>query len=92
MLVGLHLDQIPLRLQVRHKGFPAGVTVHALVLPAVFVDGGILVEDVDDGEIVPLAHLKVVGVVGGGDLHHAGAEVHLAVFVPHHRDFPVTQG
>ena len=41
---------------------------------------------------MPQAHLEVVGVVGGGHLHRAGAEADLAVFVAHDGDLPVHNG
>ena len=45
-----------------------------------------------DGQIVALAHFKVVGIVGGGDLHHAGALFHVRVLVAHDGDFLVDEG
>ena len=44
-------------------------------------------EHTHDGQIVPLTHLKVVGVMGRGDLHHAGSLGHVRVLVQHNRDF-----
>ena len=38
-----------------------------------------------------LAHLKVVGVVGGGDLHHAGALLHVGVLVADDGDLAAHQ-
>ena len=38
-------------------------------------------EHADDGQIVTLAHFKVVGVVGGCDLDHAGALGHIGMLV-----------
>ena len=43
------------------------------------------------GQVVALAHLKVVGVVGGGDLHHAGALLHVGVLVADDGNFLVQQ-
>ena len=45
--------------------------------------------DGDDFEIVTLTHFKVVRVVGGGDLHHAGTEIHFDIRVCHDRDHAV---
>ena len=45
-----------------------------------------------DGQVVALAHLVVVGVVGGGDLHHAGALLHVGVLVADDGDLLVEQG
>ena len=49
-------------------------------------------EDPDDGQVVAQAHLKVVGVVGRGDLHHAGALGHIGVLIADDGDFLVQQG
>ena len=49
-------------------------------------------EDAHHGQVVPLAHLEVVGIVGGGDLHHAGALFHVGVLVAHDGDLLVQQG
>src|SRR5690606_19587646 len=43
--------------------------------------GGVLVEDVDQRQVVALAHFVVVEVVGRGDLHAAGAELAVDVLV-----------
>ena len=45
-----------------------------------------------NGQIVPLTHLIVVGVMGGGDLHHAGALLHIRVLVAHDGNLPVDKG
>ena len=49
-------------------------------------------EHAHDGQLMALAHLKVVGIVGGGDLHHAGALFHIGVLVAHDGDLLVDQG
>ncbi len=92
VLEGLHLNEVAALLQILHNllaGFHAG---EAGVLATVLVDGAVLVHHVDDGQVVALAHLEVVGVVGGGDFHHTGAEVHLHVLIGHNGDFLVHQG
>ena len=48
-------------------------------------------KDPDDGQIVPQPHLKVVGVVGRGDLDHAGALGHIGVLVADDGDLLVQQ-
>ena len=88
----LGLDQIALLLQVFDDGLAALVTVHTLVGAAVFVDGAVVSDAADDLQIVPQAHLEVVGVVGGGHLHRAGAEAQLYVIIGHDGDLPVHDG
>ena len=87
----LGLDQVARRFQVGHDLLAALVAVEPLVLPAVFVDGAVVGDDADDLQIVALAHLEVVGVVGGGHLHRAGAEADLAVLVPDDGDLAPDQ-
>ena len=83
------IDEIHTIVGAGAAAFPQGVgfglvgsTGHAAVVG----------QHTDHGQVVALAHLKVVGVVGGGDFHHAGAEVHLHVLVGHNGDFLVHQG
>ncbi len=68
------------------------VAVHARELAAVGINGGIVVEDVDLGEAVALSHLKVVGVVGRGDLNDTGTEFHINILVGHDGDLSVHEG
>ena len=49
-------------------------------------------EDADDGQIMAQADLKVVGVVGRGDLHDAGTLGHVGVLVADDGDLLVQQG
>ena len=84
--VRLSLDQIALRLQIRHRRLAAGVAIQTLVLAGVLVHGAVVADAADDLEIVAQAHLEVVGVVGGGHLYRAGAEADLAILVAHNGD------
>ena len=63
-----------------------------LELSSVLVDETLVGEDVDEGELVPDADLVVVGVVGGGDLDGARAEVHLDHLVPDDRQALAAEG
>ena len=45
----------------------------------------------DDGQVMALADLKVVGVMGGGDLHNAGAFFHIGVLIAHDGNLFVQQ-
>ena len=92
MAVRLGFHQIPLLLQVLHNGFPALVAVHPVVGAAVFVNGPIVRDTPDGLQIVAQAHLEVVGVMGGGHLHRAGAKPQLHIFVGHDGNLPVHDG
>ena len=61
--------------------------------PALGGDHARLVEDRDHGQVVALAGLEVVGVVGGRHLHRAGAELRVDQDrVGDDRELPVTSG
>ena len=89
----LDADQQALSFQVRHAGLAASVTIHAAVLfRHIVVHGGGLRENAHHGEVVPLADFKVVEVVGGRDLHAAGSEFTIHVFVSDDGNLTVGQG
>ncbi|MNI25655.1 hypothetical protein D3C73_793170 [compost metagenome] len=54
-------------------------------------NGGVLVEDVQQRQVVTLADFVVVEVVGRGDFHAAGAEFRVAVIVGDDRDAAANQ-
>src|SRR5471030_189946 len=54
-------------------------------------DGGVLVEDVQQRQVVALADFIVIEVVGRGDFHAAGAEFRVAVIVGDDRDAAANQ-
>jgi hypothetical protein len=90
--VVLHLYQVSLGVQVGHNGLPGLVAVHAFVFAAQIVDLALVVQHPDDLQIMPQAHLEVVGVMGGGHLDAAGTEFHLGIVIGHHGDGLVQQG
>ena len=90
--VRLGLDEVALLLQVLDDLLAALVAVHSVVGPAVFVDLSIVADAADGLQVVAQAHLEVVGVVGRGHLHGAGAEAQLHVLVGHNGDLPVHDG
>ena len=92
MGVVLHFDEIALRLQVSHNGFPGLVPVHAFVLTAQGIDLALVVQHPDDLQVMPQAHLEVVGIMGRRHLHAAGAEFHFGIVIGHHRDGLIQQG
>ncbi len=92
VLVGLHLDQPAPRLQVGDDGFPGLIAVHAGVLAISLHDFAAVIQDPDGLQLLAQAHLKVVGVVGGGHLHAARPEAHVHVLVGHDGHLPAHQG
>ena len=92
VVVSFRLHKIPLFLQVLHDLLAALVAVHSMVRSAVFIDSTIVADAADHLQMVPLAHLKVIGIVGGGHLHCAGSKAQLHVIVCHNGDLPVHDG
>ena len=81
---------------VQHVRFIGGSAACSLL----GIDGGlvgstghvaVIGQHADHRQVVALADLKVVGVVGGGDLHDAGALFHVGVLVADDGDFTAQQ-
>ena len=72
-------DQKSHLVQFFHDGFSCLITVHTFELAAVFVDGGIVIHNVDHRQVVTLSYFKVVGVMRRGNLYYAGTEFHIYV-------------
>ena len=88
----LHLHQVALLLQIGHDGLAGLVAVHAGVAAVALHHLAVVVQHADGLQVVAQAHLKVVGIVGGGHLHAAGAELHVHIGVGHDGDLLVHQG
>ena len=81
MSVRLALDELATGFQIAQQRLAGLVAVQAGVRPGLLVERGVAVQDVDHGQVVPLADLVVVGIVSGCDLHRAGAEGRVHVLV-----------
>eukprot|EP01137_Pigoraptor_chileana_P033897 Opistho-2@25586 len=79
--VVLDIAEEALLLECLEDGNTRVKPLHSLELRAIVVDCAVVVENVDDGEVVAHADLKVIEVVPGGDLHRTSAKrgVHKAV-------------
>jgi hypothetical protein len=89
-LWGLAETSRPLGLQFVQDLLACHVAVQALVFGrGQVVHPGVQGQDVDGGQVVALAHLPVVEIVGWGDLHHAGAEFPVHVVVGDDGDGPL---
>ena len=67
------------------------ISVHARELTAVFVYRGVVVHDVDFGQVVAFADLEVVRVVRRGNLYNARSEVFFNIFVCNNGYFSVNK-
>ena len=83
MLQILDLSQEAALAEVVDDGLAGLVAVHAGVLGVVVGDLGAVGQHHLHGQVAAAAHLEVVGVVGGGDLHAARTLVQLGVLVGH---------
>ena len=85
-VVGIVLDphEKPLFLQFLHDPLSRLVPVKSLISAAVCIDGGIIVHNVDFRQVVAFAHLEIVGVMGGRNLHNACPELHVHILVFHY--------
>ena len=89
--MGYNLYQEPLLLQILHHLFPGLIAVHAFVFSSVLVDGGVIVQHIDFRQVMALPHFKVVGVVGGSNLHAARAKFLIHIIICHNRNLPPYQ-
>mmetsp|Transcript_7294 Transcript_7294/g.12273 ORF Transcript_7294/g.12273 Transcript_7294/m.12273 type:complete len:273 (+) Transcript_7294:1807-2625(+) len=93
LCVRLGLQPYPAVHQVLPQLLPTLLSSQAGVLRAtVVVDGGVLVHDADHGQVVALAQLVVVGVVGGGDFQGTGPEFPVHILIRNHWDEAISGG
>ena len=78
-------------LEVRHH-LLAGIEAVETGIAARFLrHAGILVNDFDLRQIVPLARFEVVGIVRGRDLYYASAEFRIGQLIENDRNLPIHQ-
>ena len=85
---GFDRQQVAFLLQVSHNRLARLETVQALILAAIFIDGSIVIHDVDPFQVMPIADLKVVRVVGRSDFHRTSPKLHVNVMIGNDGDFP----
>ena len=91
MPVLLHTRQETAFLHGRHHRLARLETIQAGEAACRFVHRAVLGHHRDQRQVVALADREVVGVVGGGHLDAAGAELHIHVVVGHDRDLAAHQ-
>ena len=91
MAVVLDLYQCTLCFQIFNNCLSCLIAIHAGILRICVHDLCIIGHHVDNFQIVPQPHFKVVRVVCRCDLYHAGSEVHFHIIVCHNGDLTVYQ-
>ena len=86
-----HFYQQSQCIQVCYHGFSCLITIHACVFATQFVDGRIVVHDVDLRQIMSLADFKIVRVMCRCDLYASGSEFFIYIRICDHRDLTVGQ-
>ena len=81
MLYRLYFHEIAALYEVINDHLSRSHTVKAFIFTAVFVDNGIVVHNIYNGQVMPQPHLKVVGVMRGRYFNHTRPEVALDIFV-----------
>ena len=84
--VRLGLHQQTLALKVGEDSLARRKALHPCVGAALLVERGVLIHDVDQRQLMALANLVVVLVVGGRDLHGTGAKLLIHILVCDNRD------
>ena len=93
MSVILHLVKEPLGLERFKDGLSSGFPAQAAEgFRGAVVDTGVLGENIEQGQIMALAHGVVVEVVGRGDFHAARPEGRVDVVVGDNRQGPAREG
>ena len=87
-----HTIEQALGVEVGDHALPGGEAIEATVgLRRLIVDGGVFGEDVDQRQLVAGANFMVIEIVGRGDLHAAGAELHVDISVGDDGNLPADQ-
>ncbi len=93
VVVLLFLEEESLLLKVRHHRLPGVLGGEAAILRGnILIQGSIVIENIDLFKIMAIADIPVVGIVGGGHLHHTGTEFLIHVGIGHDLDGPFGQG
>ena len=88
----LYFYQKPHLVQFFYNGCSCRIALHACKTSTVFVDGRVIVHHINNGQIVPLAHFKVVGVVCRRNLYNTRTKFHVNIVVGNDGHLPVHNG
>ena len=78
--------EISLLVQFLHDRLSRLIAVHARIFPAILIDGGVVVHDIDLRQMMSLTHFKVIRVVRRSDLHCSCTELFVHIVIRHDRN------
>ena len=87
--VAFSLGQVFAFLELGQDLFPGLVAVHAGERTGIFVERAIGIEDIYPLQVMTVTDFEIVEIVSRCNLHHAGAELHIHVFIGDNRHFAV---
>ena len=83
--------QKSLCIQVCNHGFSCLISVHACIFTAFFIDGGIIIHDVDFFQIVAFSYLKVIRVVRRCNFYTTSSKFFVYIRICNYRNLSVCQ-
>ena len=89
MRVRNHLHKITLLLQILDDSFPCLITLHPGVPAALFVDGRVVVHNIDLRQVMTLPDFEIIWVMGRRDLNRTGSEFLVYIIICHDRNLSV---
>ena len=85
----LNLNEKSHLIQFFYDGFPCCITIHTCELTTIFINGSIIIHNVDDRQIMSLTYFKVVRVMGRCNLNNACTEFHIYVSIFYDRNLTI---
>ena len=73
-------------IQFLNDSFSCLVTIHACINAAIFIDGGIIIHDVDFRQVMAFSNFKIVWVMSRCNLHTAGTKLFIYIFISNDRN------
>ncbi len=86
-----HLYKISLFFQILYNSFSCFITLHPGVLSALFIDGRVVVHNIDLWKIMTFSYFKVIRIVGGSNLNRAGSKFFIYIIICHNRNLSIHQ-
>ena len=86
-----YFHQVALLFQFLNHYLSCFITFHSGVLAAIFIDGGIVIHNIDLRKVMALAHLEVVRVMSRRDLNRSGTKFLVYIIIRYDRNLPVHQ-